>query len=198
MIEQAVEILYAITVSLKMPVIVGVLLALIWALYEFGGFLREVLERKRNASRHTEALSLSLEKANLPSSSVLMPLVGRFVTNIAKTAPPFEEARLQRLLQEAEFGAARRILPVRIGLRLGPVLGLMGTLIPMGPALMNISKGNLTVMSNDLVIAFSTTVVGLFVGLLCYVMLTLRQHWYARDIADIESLCDTLLKEPQS
>ncbi len=198
MIEQAVEILYTITVSLKMPVIVGVLLALVWALYETGGFLREALERKRSTARHGETLSRLLDGEAPPTAlEHLMPLVRGFVENSYKNGKIHDETTLRRRLQETEFRAAHRVLPVRVGLRLGPVLGLMGTLIPMGPALMNISKGNLAVMSNDLVIAFSTTVVGLFVGLLCYVMLTLRQFWYAKDIADIESLYDAHTQEAQ-
>lgn len=164
MIEQAVTALYTITVLLKGPVVIGVLLAALWSMFEAGRFLREGLERRR-LSPNTRAT--------------------RWLDEDRKREPGLiNDDRLTHF----ELAASRRLSILRIGLRMGPVLGLMGTLIPMGPALMSISEGNLTVMSNDLIIAFSTTVAGLFVGALCYIFLIVRQNWYAHDLADLERI----------
>lgn len=163
MIEPAIHVLYTITVGLEAPVVLGVLAALVWALVELGWFLREWFDRRRKVA---EAPS------ELRSTSALA----------LSSGDP------EALLHEMEFRASRRLARVRIGLRIGPMLGLMGTLIPMGPALKGVSDGNLAAMSDNLIIAFSTTVVGLLVGALCYVILTARRYWYARDIADVERL----------
>ena len=200
MIEQFISILYAITVALKAPVIVGVLLALVWALFESGVFLREWLERKKNSrawgtthrkfmhGEHHDQQQLVHLLTRPAAPDLVRHCLQPDALKVSASAPHI----IDTLLHDMEFEAIRRLSRVRIGLRLGPVLGLMGTLIPMGPALMSISRGNLAVMSNDLIIAFSTTVAGLFVGAVCYVILLPRQYWYARDIADIERLGNAL------
>ncbi len=196
MIEEAVGILYIITVALKGPVVLGILLALGWVLFETGAFLHEAFERLRTskdwrelqadfARRETEEADTLLERLK---NAAVPDLIRRLVVDEARAFSAGPAEKLERLLEEVEFAAARRLLRQRLGLRIGPLIGLMGTLIPMGPALKNIAMGNLAVMSNDMIIAFGTTVAGLFVGALCYVMLSIRQIWYARDIADLERL----------
>jgi biopolymer transport protein ExbB/TolQ len=70
--------------------------------------------------------------------------------------------------------------------RLGPILGLMGTLIPISPALVGLAQGDVQTLSDNLVVAFSTTVVGLLIGAIGYVVSTVRERKYLQDISDIE------------
>lgn len=62
--------------------------------------------------------------------------------------------------------------------RSGPILGLMGTLIPLGPGLTAMSQGDLTQLSTAISIAFDTTVVGLLVGLVAYILGKLRRRHF--------------------
>ncbi|VUD46740.1 hypothetical protein TDB9533_00885 [Thalassocella blandensis] len=78
----------------------------------------------------------------------------------------FEEYTLQRL-ERSDLLA-----------RCGPILGLMGTLIPLGPGLMALSDGNISILATALSVAFDTTVVGLLVGLLAFILSRLRRRWY--------------------
>jgi len=66
------------------------------------------------------------------------------------------------------------------------MLGLMGTLIPISPALVGLAQGDVQTLSDNLVIAFSTTVVGLLIGGIGYVISTVRERTYLQDIGDIE------------
>ena len=75
------------------------------------------------------------------------------------------------------------------------MLGLMGTLIPMGPALRGGAMGNLESLAENMIVAFTTTVVGLLIGGLCYGMYLSRQYWYARDLADIEHVFEKAFPE---
>ena len=68
----------------------------------------------------------------------------------------------------------------------------MGTLIPMGPALVGLSSGSVEALASNLVVAFSTTVLGLLVGALCYCMGLARRRWYATDLARLEYVYDCL------
>lgn len=65
------------------------------------------------------------------------------------------------------------------------MLGLTGTLIPLGPALTGLGSGNVKELSTNLVLAFSTTVVGLVVASAAYGMGVARRLWHARDLDDL-------------
>ena len=70
--------------------------------------------------------------------------------------------------------------------RLGPMLGLMGTLIPMGPALVGLAAGDIAAMAENLQVAFSTTVVGLFVGAIGFAVQQAKQRWHGEALNDLE------------
>ena len=196
---QLTNILFHVTLALKGPVIVALLAALAWVLYESGQFLREYIDRKI-ADRTWRGFLILIPKKRDDAAT----LRGQFFS--LKTHPTLlsmfaEHARehtdnrqqIDKLISDIEIEANRRCYRMRVGVRVGPILGLMGTLIPMGPALMSISTGNLEAMAHNLIIAFSTTVVGLMIGALCLIMLIARQHWYAKDMSDIEHLYDAVL-----
>ena len=89
---------------------------------------------------------------------------------------------LLRLQQQGEKAlsdyATIRIDRVDMLTRSGPILGLMGTLIPLGPGLTAMSQGDLTQLSTAISIAFDTTVIGLLIGLGAFVLGRFRRRWY--------------------
>jgi biopolymer transport protein ExbB/TolQ len=103
--------------------------------------------------------------------------------------------RLEKALQDAELGMGKALEPIKIGVRVEPMMGLMGTLIPMGPALISLSQGDIQKMADSLVIAFSTTVIGLAVGGICYGVYTVRNRWYRQDLSDLEYAVELLQSE---
>ncbi|MCG8672526.1 MAG: MotA/TolQ/ExbB proton channel family protein [Pseudomonadales bacterium] len=74
--------------------------------------------------------------------------------------------------------AAKRLERSDLLARCGPILGLMGTLIPLGPGLNALGAGNIDILATALSVAFDTTVVGLLVGLVAFVISRLRRRWY--------------------
>lgn len=74
--------------------------------------------------------------------------------------------------------ATKRLEITDLLARSGPILGLMGTLIPLGPGLTALGNGNIDILATALTVAFDTTVVGLLVGLLAYAMGRVRRRWY--------------------
>jgi biopolymer transport protein ExbB/TolQ len=68
--------------------------------------------------------------------------------------------------------------------RLAPMLGLMGTLIPLGPGLAALGDGELTILTTAMTVAFDTTVVGLLAGMVGFVLARMRRRWYDEAIND--------------
>ena len=95
-------------------------------------------------------------------------------------------ARIEHLIHEQETELLRDVNQVRMLVRLGPCLGLAGTLIPLGPGLLALSQGDLSQLSAQLVLAFSTTVVGLLVGGVSYVVALSRAQMADRLAGDLE------------
>jgi len=186
-----IETLYLLSTALMVPVILALLGLLVWSLLEVGGFVREARERRRRAAARAAMLSgpESGPAASNPAAAFFQRrdypgLVACFAERGRDVQD--DPLRLAKLVSEMEIEAAGRLARMSFGVRLGPILGLMGTLIPMGPALIGLSAGDIDVMARNLVVAFSTTVLGLLVGGICYGILLARRQWYARDLSDIE------------
>jgi biopolymer transport protein ExbB/TolQ len=76
--------------------------------------------------------------------------------------------------------------------RFGPALGLMGTLIPLSPALDGLAKGDVSQLSENLRVAFSVTVLGLLIGALAFSISLVRDRLYAQDLSDLEYVVSQL------
>ena len=85
--------------------------------------------------------------------------------------------------------AKKRIERADFITRLAPVLGLMGTLIPLGPGLAALGDGDVKILSTAMSVAFDTTILGLLAGMIGFVIARLRRRWYdnALNIMDKEN-----------
>jgi outer membrane biosynthesis protein TonB len=79
---------------------------------------------------------------------------------------------------------------------MGPALGLMGTLIPLSPALAALAEGNVQRLTDDLRVAFSVTVAGLLIGMLAFIVSLVRDRLYAQDYSDVEYILAGLSSVP--
>ena len=77
-----------------------------------------------------------------------------------------------------EHLAVRRIERSDFLARIAPMLGLMGTLIPLGPGLAALGSGELSILTTAMSVAFDTTVLGLLVGIIGFVLGRIRRRWY--------------------
>lgn len=94
---------------------------------------------------------------------------------------PGDAERVERL-------ARRRIERADIFARTGPMLGLMGTLIPLGPGLAALGRGDVAVLAQAVTVAFDTTVLGLLVGVVGFVLGRLRRRWYDAALSRLEAM----------
>lgn len=82
--------------------------------------------------------------------------------------------------------ARRRIDRADLLSRVGPMLGLMGTLIPLGPGLAALGRGQLAELAQAVTVAFNTTVLGLLIGIIGFVIGRLRRRWYDAAMEELE------------
>lgn len=90
--------------------------------------------------------------------------------------------------QEFQNHATKRLERIDLFARSGPILGLMGTLIPLGPGLTALGTGNIDILATALTVAFDTTVVGLLIGLVAYTIGRIRRRWYDQTWQQITSV----------
>ncbi|MBV0934836.1 MotA/TolQ/ExbB proton channel family protein [Marinobacterium weihaiense] len=98
---------------------------------------------------------------------------------------------LRRLERSGNLNAAQHQGMCRIDradfiTRIAPMLGLMGTLIPLGPGLSALGDGELSILTTAMTVAFDTTVIGLLTGIIGFVLGRLRRRWYDQLIARME------------
>ena len=76
----------------------------------------------------------------------------------------------------------------RIASRVTPMLGLVATMIPMGPALKSLSDGNLAQVSENLMVAFSAVILALIAASITYWIVNVRRRWLAEELLEVEAL----------
>lgn len=198
------QVIYDASRILLWPVLIAILACLVWVLIELGYFLYELYLRFRY--RDLDALEARALKARrafedgkprtayryLQENNYSM-VVARFLFDLIRN---YQTQRLAakplKLLQEYEFYTVKRLERTRVLVRLGPILGLMGTLIPLSPALVGLANGDTSQFTDSLVTAFSVTVLGLLIGGIAYVISVVRDRMYAQDISDMEYLLELL------
>jgi biopolymer transport protein ExbB/TolQ len=89
---------------------------------------------------------------------------------------------VENLWDHVRMESWKKLDYLRILTRLCPAMGLVGTLIPMSTGLASLSQGDVSRLSGDLVVAFSTTVVGLCAGVGAYVLYTVRSRWLEEEL----------------
>lgn len=113
----------------------------------------------------------------------------------ARTEGSLAEGGLAHLLMEQEGRARKRLDAARTMVRVGPSLGLMGTLIPMGSSLASMATGNLEAMAGQMVVAFTSTIIGLATGTLAYVVAAVRHQWVNETVRDERYLAEHVARE---
>ncbi len=203
-IDQAI---YHVANVLEVPVLILALLALAVIVFELGSYVVELLGRRR---RSFAALSLGAQRARAAIEAGDRAGAEAAVSGIAWS--PAMAATLEFIVQEAgkegsdhqlnkaladfDFASQRRLGRTRLLVRAGPALGLMGTLIPLSPALTGLANGNTAALTENLRIAFSVTVVGLLIGAIAFGLSLSRDRMYGQDLSDLEYVA-AILSDPR-
>lgn len=196
MTDRLVELLFLVTGVLLLPVLVGLVVMTAATLWMLGGLAREALDRRRFQSAWKGLLADLKSGSGDLDAFVRLPLFGypaRFQTWLRVEDRPDIGAR--KCLDDLEIDMARRLSWLSFATRVGPMLGLVGTLLPLGPALRGLASDDLASLAENLEIAFTSTVFGLLIGGLAYGAGVMRRNWYDQDISDLEFIVSAVRPE---
>ena len=187
--EQVSNLLFWISSGLLVPVIVGLLFFFIKSIIMFGGFISQYIQRIRQDKQLRIRMN-QLNKENvLAFAKELDEQQESMFTTTAKELLTSESTAVcNRILSEYEIAADTELGKFKLLIKFGPILGLMGTLIPMGPALAGLSTGDIASMAYNMQVAFATTVLGLFSGAIGFVLLQAKQRWFNTDLVYLDYL----------
>lgn len=88
--------------------------------------------------------------------------------------------------QQVHAIARRRLERADLLARIPPMLGLMATIIPLGPGLAALGKGDPAQLASAVTVAFDATVLGLVAGIGGLVIGKLRRRWYEETLEAME------------
>ena len=201
------EVIFRVASALLVPVLILALVALALVIFELGSFVIELRGRRR---RRFDTLSTAAERARSAllagdRSGAEAALIGiaqsramagtlSFIVEHSRTEG--SEHEINKALADFDFAAQRRLGRTRLLVRAGPALGLMGTLIPLSPALTGLANGDTAALSSNLRVAFSVTVVGLLVGAVAFGLSLSRDNMYGQDLSDLEYVA-AILNDPR-
>lgn len=197
MMDALQNYLYLISNALLAPTLFVLLALSAWTALMLGGLMREWLSR-RTVRRHLLQARKSIMTAGHPDAG------GMFVTlSACPSGLPQRFIRMldgswrdalerEKCLEDLESEVAVSLSKLTWVTRVAPMLGLMGTLIPLGPALTALASGNIAMLSSNLVVAFTATVIGVLIGCSAFTMNLIRRNWYQQDMSDLEYITTRL------
>ena len=195
--------LNVISQSLTIPVMVLLLIIAVVSVIALGGFIYEYTSMKKVGVGKIRDLIFKINTAasvddlmNVISGSDIPKSQKKVLTEIAKSEAldsDSREALARKLVEHEEEKIDKSLRNTDIITRVGPTLGLMGTLIPLGPGLAALGAGDVNTLADALTIAFDTTVVGIGSGALCYFISKIRRGWYDQYLSDLDALSDAVL-----
>jgi biopolymer transport protein ExbB/TolQ len=187
------SLIYLTASSLLYPVLFLLVLLILWILIYSGSFFAEWLERTRLSKCSPRELPSIIKESD---EQLFLPhRVNDYIKDLhdlMDNGHETAEIDIENIIQENTLNLWKSLDRIRMIIRVGPSLGLIGTLIPMGTGLAALGQGDMTKLSSDLVIAFTTTVVGLAVGIVAYFIYTIKRRWVEEDIKNMELATEML------
>ena len=202
------EVLFQVANALRVPVFIAAGLALAFLLFDLGAFIVERSRRGRRGRLAEVELASASARSALgdgdanSAQRALLPLASSaqmadaLVELVGHPTKPANADRRAKALADFDLSSLRKLERSRMLVRFGPALGLMGTLIPLSPALDGLAKGDVAALSENLRVAFSVTVLGLLIGAVAFAISLVRDRLYAQDLSDLEYVASVLEAEP--
>ena len=196
------DILRGIASLLEIPVVVILLLLIVVTVIMTGILIGELFMERLHMERALPQLINAMQREEKPVEQLLQEsgLLKRQKKALLCICGQKELTPLKREALAGEIMDAERAhydLRIRITdlvMKLGPMFGLLGTLIPLGPGIIALGRGDTFTLSASLLTAFDTTIAGLIAAAAATVLSAIRKRWYARDMGQLDVVMESLLE----
>lgn len=202
--EILTNLLHLIAESLLIPVVIILIGFFTFAILSLGSYVTEKFSRIRFDVDKNEKLIRAISKSKGPEemkehvrSSELDVKLKNILIKIINNQDIGVESRkalANKLIEDLELQYSNVTQKTDILVRLGPTMGLMGTLIPLGPGLAALGNGDISALAQALTISFDTTITGLAAGAIGFIISRYRKKWYMDDLSILESIVTSTLE----
>lgn len=145
----------------------------------------------------TRSLTAAQKAAEVIKDSKLLKRQKKTLTELtahSSITPLMRESMAVRLLHEERRHYDSILKISDIISRIGPMFGLLGTLIPLGPGIIALGQGDTYTLSTSLLTAFDTTVAGLISAAAAFVISAIRRGWYTNYMSALEMAAECVLE----
>ncbi len=196
------DALRAVASSLQVPVICILLILVAAAVIMLGTLIAEIftecMQLKAKLPKLVDALKSDKSpiKETIENSGLLRRQKKTILelTNHKELNSAMREALAERLVYEEREHYDRIVKITDVISRIGPMFGLLGTLIPLGPGIIALGRGDTYTLSTSFLTAFDTTIAGLAAAAVAFVISTIRKKWYANYMSTLELVMECVLE----
>ncbi len=155
------------------PVLISIILMFLYAWFVLGRFICQIVQRTINRSHYLKRLRTK------PKAKNLSPVQGYTLYSVIASNPKASNDQLD-VFALTELDTMRNIT------RVAPMMGLIATMIPMGPALQSLADGNVQSISENLIVAFAAIIFSLISASLTFWVASVKKRWMAQELIDAE------------
>ena len=116
----------------------------------------------------------------------LMECVQRKTTTYYSPLLRYAEIESDCRSDDLELWILKRLERLRMVTRIAPMLGLVATMIAIGPALLALGEGEISAVSSNMVAAFSAVILSLLAASITFGLLTVRRRWLLEELRAFE------------
>lgn len=198
--------MHAVTQCLQTPVMIVLAVFFIYALINMGILLAEYYKRRKDEfdikqfishilavkdQKNYDEIIKVIEADKIPKrhKEVLKTLV-----KTSNVSSEFRESLAIKMVEDEGIWASKKLEKTDVIAKISPAVGLMGTLIPLGPGLTALGSGDIQSLAQHLLIAFDAAVLGMAAAAVAFVTSKIKRRWYEEEISNLETMVDTILE----
>lgn len=196
------KVLHSMTSVLQIPVVIILILFIAAILVAMGWIISEYMNEHKHMQVQLPKLLDEIRAGEQPieeiiETSGLLKTQKEALIEITKHSD-FNDLMLEslaaNLLEREQERYDAKLKPTDLLSKLGPMFGLLGTLIPLGPGIIALGQGDTMTLSQSLMTAFDTTIAGLIVAAIAIVISTIRRGWYNNYMSVLETVMDCIVE----
>lgn len=194
--------LRAVTGAMQSPVIIILLVFIALAVIMAGTLIAELFTERIRMKAKMPKLADDLKEGARPLEEIikdsgLLKRQKKALTELIShpdITPAMRESLAVRLLEEEKSHYSIIVMITDLIARLAPMFGLLGTLIPLGPGIIALGRGDTYTLSTSLLTAFDTTAAGLLAAAAAFLISAIHKKWYANYMSALEMSMECILE----